>query len=58
MVITIEKGDSKKKIEKKLNGLTLGKGFDALKYLGKVKVNEDGLLIQRRLRDGWKKRVS
>ena len=57
MVITIEKGDSKKQIEKKLKGLSGQKGFDAFKYLGQVKVNEDGLSIQRRLRDGWRKRI-
>jgi hypothetical protein len=57
MVITINKSDSKKAIEKKLKGLP-NKGFQAYKYLGKVKIDGDGLAIQKQLRDGWKKRPS
>jgi hypothetical protein len=57
MVITIKKSDSKKVIEKKLRNLQ-PKGFDPYKYLGKVKVDEDALVIQKRLRNGWTKRIS
>lgn len=57
MVITIKKSDSKKTIERKLRGLR-SKGFQAHKYLGKVKIEGDGLAIQKQLRDGWKKRPS
>ena len=53
----IKKGDSKKTIDRKLKRLPKDKGFDSFKYLGKVKVNEDGLAIQKKLRNGWKKRV-
>src|SRR5882672_9530240 len=56
MVITIKKGDSKKTIEKKLSKLPKKKGFQAYKYLGKIKFDEDPVAIQRRLRDEWKKR--
>ena len=28
-------------------------GFDASKHLGKWKLEEDGLVIQKRLRDEW-----
>ncbi len=57
MVITINKSDSKKIIEKKLKVLP-NRGFQAYKYLGKVKIEGDGLAIQKQLRDGWKKRPS
>ena len=49
MVITIKKGDSKKTIEKKLSKLPQKKGFQAYKYLGKIKFDEDPIAIQRRL---------
>lgn len=57
MVIVIKKSDSKKTIERKLRRLPKEKGFDSYKYLGRVKINEDGLEIQKRLRNGWKKRI-
>ena len=57
MVITINKGDSKKAIVKKLKNLPEQRGFKAYKFLGKVKIDEDALVIQKQLRDGWKKRI-
>lgn len=57
MVVTINKGDSKKVIEKKLKRLPKKKGFDAFKYLGTLKVEQDAMVIQKNLRDGWKKRT-
>lgn len=57
MVITINKSDSKKITEKKLKVLP-NRGFQAYKYLGKVKIEGDVLAIQKQLRDGWKKRPS
>ena len=57
MVVTIKKGDSKKTIERKLKSLPKKKGFDSYKYLGKVKVEGDGLTIQREMRNGWRERL-
>jgi hypothetical protein len=45
MVITINKSDSKKTIERKLKVLP-NKGFQAYKYLGKVKIEGDGLAFK------------
>ena len=57
MVITIKRGDSKETIDKKLSKLSKKKGFQAHKFLGKVKVDGDPLEIQRKMRDGWEKRT-
>jgi hypothetical protein len=57
MVIAIKKGDSKKTIARKLKSIPEKKGFQALKYLGTVNVEEDALAIQKELRDGWKERL-
>ena len=46
MVITINKGDSKKAIVKKLKNLPEQRGFKAYKFLGKVKIDEDALQMQ------------
>ena len=46
MVITINKGDSKKAIVKKLKNLPEQRGFKAYKFLGKVKIDEDTLQMQ------------
>ncbi len=54
MVIVIKKGDSKKLIQTKLRKLKGGKGFPASKFTGKVKIDEDAVAIQRRLRDEWR----
>lgn len=54
MVVVIKKGDSKKLIQRKLKKLKSGKGFPASKFTGKVNIEEDAVLIQRRLRDEWK----
>ena len=57
MVTTIKKGASKEEIrslflrmqEKKSSK----KGFDAYKFCGTVKFNEDALEIQKKMRDEW-----
>jgi hypothetical protein len=54
MVIVIKKGESKKSIQNKLRKLKGGKGFPASKFTGKIKIDEDPVAIQRRLRDEWK----
>lgn len=57
MITTIRKKDSKKEIKKHLEKIeahkSRNKGFDAYKFCGAVKFNEDGLTIQKRLRDEW-----
>ncbi len=57
MVITIKRSDSKKIIARKLKDLPEKKGFEAFKYHGKIKVEGDGLEIQKQLRNGWKERL-
>jgi hypothetical protein len=50
--ITIKKKDQKQVYTKKLNQIVL-KGLDAKKYCGKLKIKDDPLKIQKRLRDEW-----
>jgi hypothetical protein len=54
MTVVIKKGMSKVQIEARLKKLK-GKdsGFPAHKFTGKLKVDEDPLTIQKRLRDEW-----
>jgi hypothetical protein len=58
MVLILKKGASKKDIEiieKKLykeKGLA---GFNAKKYNGAIKLKEDPLTIQKKLRDEWER---
>jgi hypothetical protein len=57
MVTTIKKGASKEEIRtlfEKLKGSGKNKGFDAYKFCGTIKFKEDGLEIQKRLRDEWR----
>ncbi len=57
MTIVIRKGESKKSIQAKMKKLkSQKKGFPAYKYLGKMKIDEDPLMIQKRLRDEWSER--
>jgi hypothetical protein len=58
MVATFKKGASKEEI-KELNKLLIErmsprKKFDANKYCGAVKFQDDGLEIQKKLRDEWR----
>ncbi len=57
MVTTIKKGASKKEIQnlfKELeNRKKSNKGFDAYKFCGAVKFEEDALEIQKKMRDEW-----
>jgi len=58
MMVVIKKGESKESIQKKLNKLKgKGKKFPARKFLGILKIDEDPVKIQRRLRDEWKNRA-
>ncbi|HYG15851.1 MAG TPA: hypothetical protein VEC12_08870 [Bacteroidia bacterium] len=53
MVIVINRNADKKAIEEALGKLQDRKGFDAKKHCGVLKLEEDALEIQRRLRDEW-----
>jgi len=53
MVVVIKKGDDTKSIQTKLHKLKKGKGFPASKFTGKIKIEEDAVRIQRRLRNEW-----
>ena len=47
------KPGSKKDIATALKKLRKRAGFDAKKYLGIIKLNEDPLAIQKRMRNAW-----
>jgi len=55
MVTVIKSGTDKRKIASLLKkvGSKQTKGLDAYKYCGTVKFKEDGLALQKRLRDEW-----
>lgn len=55
MVTVIKKGDSRDNIRKALEKINENpnKGFDAKKYSGILKLDEDSLVIQRRMRNEW-----
>ncbi len=53
MVTVIKKGLDKYKVAEKIESALQTKGVDTLKYCGVIKLNEDPLLIQKRLRDEW-----
>ena len=56
MVLVLNKGASKEEIEKVnklLNQLSSKKKLDAKRFCGVIKLKEDPLEIQRRLRDEW-----
>jgi hypothetical protein len=41
------------KLNKELGRIKSKKGLNAKKYCGTVKIKEDGLVLQKRLRDEW-----
>ena len=55
MVLVLKKGASKKEIEalRKKVGAKAGKGVDTKKYCGVIKLKEDPLSIQKKMRDEW-----
>lgn len=58
MVLVLKDGATKKEIEeieKKLYKDKNKTGFNAKKFNGAVKLNEDPLKIQKRLRDDWER---
>jgi hypothetical protein len=55
MVLVLKQGASKKEIEalrKKLEKLP-SKGVDTKKYCGVIKLKEDPMAIQKKMRDEW-----
>jgi hypothetical protein len=54
MVIVIEQGTTKEKLEKLLKKLKLKAGVDTKKYSGVIKLKEDPKQIQKQLRDEWR----
>lgn len=56
MVVVLKKGASKKEMERineRLRKMRPRRKLDAQKYCGVIKLKEDPLAIQRRLRDEW-----
>lgn len=53
MVLVLKKGASKKDMENITAKLQPSKGVDTRKYCGTVKLKEDPLVIQKRIRDEW-----
>ena len=57
MVTIVKKGASKKEIntlfQRLIRESKINKGFDAYKFCGTVRFKEDGLNIQKQLRDEW-----
>jgi uncharacterized protein (UPF0335 family) len=61
MVLILKRGASKKDIkaiEKKLYQEKSAAGFNAKKYNGVIKLKEDPLVIQNKLRDEWERDFS
>jgi hypothetical protein len=54
MVIVIEQGTTKEKLEKLLKRMKLKKGVNTKKYCGVIKLKENPLHIQKQLRDEWR----
>ncbi len=55
MVTVLKKGASKSSIRNLLSRLhkRAGKGINVYKYVGKISLNTDAVLIQKKLRDEW-----
>jgi hypothetical protein len=53
MVVVIERKYDKKKINKLIEELKPVKVFDASKFAGKIKWDEDPLEYQKRIRNEW-----
>ncbi len=53
MVLVLKDSKDIKKVKDLLANRQVKKKFDAMKFCGVLKVNEDALAIQKRLRDEW-----
>lgn len=61
MVLVLKKGATKDEIaelEKKLYSEKSSVGFNAKKYNGVLKLEEDPMVIQKKLRDEWERNFS
>ena len=54
MVIVIEQGTTKEKLEMLLKKLKIKKGINTKKYCGVIKLKEDPLEIQKQVRSEWR----
>jgi len=54
MQIIIKKGDSKRTIHRLLKNIPVGKGLDAFRYCGLIRLKIDPLQIQKQMRNEWK----
>lgn len=53
MVVIIGKDNVRKQLVEALKRLKQDRGFNAMKYVGVVKLHDDPLAIQKALRDEW-----
>ena len=53
MVLVLKKGASKQEMESISQKLRVAKGVDTKKYCGTIKLKEDPLAIQKKMRDEW-----
>ena len=54
MVLVLKKGASKKEMDNIAVKLPVVKGVDTWKFGGIIKLKEDPLTIQKKMRDEWK----
>ena len=53
-IIILKTDDKQEAVTKLISNLKIEKGLDAKKYCGKVKLAEDALRYQKKLREEWK----
>lgn len=53
MVVVLKKGATKKEMADVVAKLPGSKGVDTKKFCGVIKLNEDSLVIQKKMRDEW-----
>jgi hypothetical protein len=53
MVLVLKKGASKKEMDAISDRLRVNKGVNTRKYCGTIKLLEDPLVIQKKMRDEW-----
>lgn len=54
MTVKLSAKQKTQSLDKKISQLKPKKGFQAKQFLGKIKLKEDPLAIQKRLRNEWK----
>jgi len=53
MVLVLKKGATKKEMDLISEKLRVAKGVDTKKYCGTIKLAEDPMVIQKKMRDEW-----